>query len=280
MDLHLRVMTPDDIPAGMRLKELANWNQNRGDWERFLAASPEGCFVAEADGRVVGTVATIIFEKRFAWVSMALVDPVMRGQGIGTKLLEQSIAHLDGCHIASMKLDATPQGKPIYEKLGFKSEYGIERWMLKRPDASGSVARAEAPELEEALTLDREVFGADRSGLLRSMAREAPEFVFQTRSGGELTGYAFGRRGSRADQLGPWMARNEASAREILDEFLRRASQKLIFVDVMCDNPWGLPLLRARGFEHSRPFTRMFRGRNDFPGRPDIQVAIMGPEFG
>ena len=31
-----------------------------------------------------------------------------------------------------MKLDATPQGRVLYEKLGFVSEYDIERWMLKR----------------------------------------------------------------------------------------------------------------------------------------------------
>jgi len=280
MDFHLRVMTPGDIPAGMRLKELAGWNQTRGDWERFLAASPAGCFVAEAGSQVVGSVATITYEERFAWIGMVLVDPVTRGRGIGTKLLEQSIKYLDGCQVPSMKLDATPQGKPIYEKLGFKSEYEIERWMLKRPAAPHAAAKAETPELEDALTLDHEVFGADRSGLLRSMACEAPEFVLQARSGGELTGYAFGRRGSRADQLGPWIARDGAAAREMLDEFLRRAFRELIFVDALCDSPWALPLLRARGFEHSRPLTRMFRGRNDFPGRPDLQGAIMGPEFG
>ena len=66
MDISLRMMTPDDIPAGLRLKEIAGWNQTRGDWERFLFASPQGCFVAEADGEVAGTAATISYEGRFA----------------------------------------------------------------------------------------------------------------------------------------------------------------------------------------------------------------------
>src|ERR1700687_2743834 len=45
----LRIMTMADIPAGMRLKEIAGWNQTAADWKRFLEASPEGCFVAAAE---------------------------------------------------------------------------------------------------------------------------------------------------------------------------------------------------------------------------------------
>jgi GNAT superfamily N-acetyltransferase len=118
MDSHLRVMTPDDIPAGMRLKEISGWNQTRGDWERFLTASPQGCFVADISEGVRGTATTISYEGRFAWIGMVLVDPEWRGKGIGTKLLRKAIEHLDGCGLLSIKLDATPQGKPLYEKLG------------------------------------------------------------------------------------------------------------------------------------------------------------------
>jgi GNAT superfamily N-acetyltransferase len=280
MDFHLRVMTSADIPAGMRLKEIAGWNQTRGDWKRFLRASPAGCFVAESEGRVVGTAATIAYEGRFAWIGMVLVDPAARGQGVGTKLLEKTIEYLDGCGIPSMKLDATPQGKPLYEKLGFVSEYEIERWHLRRAPAPNAVPEANPVELEEVLQLDRDIFGADRAVLLRSVAQDAPEFALQTRSEGRLAGYAFGRRGSRADHLGPWVAQDEISARSIFDEFLRRSCQPMVFVDGMRPNPWVIGLVRDHGFEYARPLTRMVRGRNDFPGRPELQCAVLGPEFG
>jgi GNAT superfamily N-acetyltransferase len=280
MDFRIRVMAAADIPEGMRLKEIAGWNQTQGDWERFLAASPAGCFVAETEGGVVGSAATITYGGRFAWIGMVLVDPVMRGQGIGTKLLEKTIEYLDAHGVPSMKLDATPQGKPIYEKLGFKSECEIERWVLRRPAAPLAPALPEPGALDEALALDREVFGADRGELLRSVAREAPGFTLQARSRERLVGYAFGRRGSRADHLGPWVAEDEGPARHLLDEFLRRASQELVFVDAMKQSPWALTLLREQGFQFSRPLTRMVRGSNDFPGRREIQCAILGPEFG
>ena len=79
--MRMRQMTRQDIADGMRLKDLAQWNQTEADWERFLFASPEGCFVAEIDCRVVGTAATIIYEDHFAWIGMVLVDPGLRGHG-------------------------------------------------------------------------------------------------------------------------------------------------------------------------------------------------------
>ena len=99
-----------------------------------------------------------------------------------------------------MKLDATPQGKPVYEKLGFVSEYGIERWMLKHRQGI-NVARNSSTGIEDVLPVDREIFGADRSALLRSLAEAAPGFTRVARQETEVAGYAFGRRGSSADHF-------------------------------------------------------------------------------
>jgi GNAT superfamily N-acetyltransferase len=279
MSFRLRDMTARDIPAGMRLKEIAGWNQTRGDWERFLSLSPRGCFVAETDGEVVGTATTISYEGRFAWIGMVLVDPAQRGLGIGTDLLKQAIQYLDGCGIPSTKLDATPQGKPLYQKLGFVSEYEIERWQWQRAPAPRATVEACAV-TEEVLNQDRDIFGADRSALLRSIAREHPEFVLQIRSQGKLTGYSFGRSGALADHLGPWVAQDESSARDLLSGFLLRSRAEKVFVDAVSSSPWAMKVLQESGFQFSRPLTRMYRGRNDFPGRPELQGAILGPEFG
>ncbi len=279
--MQLRVMTLADIPAGMRLKDIAGWNQTPADWERFLRASPEGCFVMESDGQVVGTATTIPYEGRFAWIGMVLVDPEFRSQGIGTCLLRKTIEYLDARRVPTLKLDATPQGKPIYEKLGFVAEYEIERCKLKRPSETEiSPQPAGHLDLSEILNLDRKVFGADRSELLRSLDRDAPAFTLEIRTQGELAGYALGRRGSRADHLGPWMAKDEAGARQLLEEFLRRSARETVFVDALKSNPLAPTLLRLRGFEFSRPLTRMYRGPNAYRGQHEHLCAILGPEFG
>lgn len=279
MSIRLRLMTSGDVSEGMRLKSIAGWNQTAADWERFLSASPEGCFVAEDTGRIVGTSTTIVYEDRFAWIGMVLVDPAYRGRGIGTRLLEHAIRYLDSRNVPCMKLDATPQGKLLYEKFGFVSEFEIERWMLKRQRDKKAV-QSVPPEIRDAVRLDREIFGADRGSLLRSLAEEAPNFTRVVRHKADVAGYTFGRSGSLADHLGPWMANDGEIAATLLDEFLDVSQREQVFVDCVSRNPWAVPLVKSRGFEFSRPLTRMFRGANEHAGQPGSLCAILGPEFG
>ena len=283
--MNIRIMTADDIPAGVRLKEIAGWNQTETDWQRFLNASPQGCLVAEVNEKVCGTVTTIVFENRFAWVGMVLVDPDFRSRGIGTALLEQAVQYLDNLKIPTIKLDATPQGKPLYEKLGFVSEYEIERWTLRRafpadikpPDWTALLPSELSREI---LEIDREVFGADRSSLLKSLHNEAPEFTILAWADGFVQGYALGRRGAFADHLGPWMSKTSAAAQQLLESFVTRSARDTMIIDRMKANRIAEELLQQSGFSYARTLTRMYRGVNRFPGQPDVLCAILGPEFG
>jgi len=279
MNIKLRAMTFEDIPEAMRLKDAAGWNQTAADWARFLSASPEGCFAAEYRGDVIGTSATIVYEGRFAWIGMVIVDKQYRGQGIGTALLECATRFLDSQRVPTMKLDATPLGKPLYEKFGFVSEYDIERWMLNRTLEENAVKNRPIS-IEDILRIDREIFGASRSTLLRSLAQEASHLALVDQQKGKITGYSFGRLGSRADHMGPWVARDKDVAERLLNSFLLRSSRELIFVDCLRMNPCAVQLVKARGFEFSRPLTRMFRGTNQYAGQLDMLCASLGPEFG
>jgi len=279
MNIRLRTMTFKDIPNALRLKDAAGWNQTVADWTRFISASPEGCFVMECNGDIIGTSATIAYEGRFSWIGMLVVDEQYRGKGIGTALLERAISFLDSQKIPTMKLDATPQGKPLYKKLGFKIEYEIERWMLNR--TVKEIATEYRPvSIEGVMRIDREIFGANRSGLLRSLAQEAPHLALLEQQGGKITGYSFGRLGSRADHMGPWVARSKDVAERLLNLFLSRSSRELIFVDCLRLNPWAVQLVKSRGFEFSRTLTRMYRGANGYAGQTELLCASLGPEFG
>jgi GNAT superfamily N-acetyltransferase len=284
--MRLRIMTEQDVQGGLRLNTFSGWNQTAADWRRFLENSPCGCFVMEHDRKVVGTATSICYENRFAWIGMVLVDTEYRKQGIGTQLLKKAIEYLDDSNIPTIKLDATPQGKPLYAKLGFVEEYEIERWILKRQSGvvltTLGVTRASLSEIrmEQIFRLDKELFGADRSFLLRSLFDETPEFAMAVWENGLPQGYALGRCGLFADHLGPWMARSRAAAENILQEFLSRSSRETLIVDCIKSNPMAVELLGAYGFAPSRPLTRMFRGPNTHPGKPDLFCAILGPEFG
>src|SRR5947209_16196695 len=104
---------------------------------------------------------------------MVLLHPTNRGKGWRTKLLQLAIEYLQNTKIPCIKLDATALGKPLYEKIGFQTEYEIERHTRTRAasrEAPGAghfaLGAVSAEELQMILAEDREVFGADRGQLL------------------------------------------------------------------------------------------------------------------
>jgi len=116
--------------------------------------------------------------------------------------------------------------------------------------------------------------------LLKSLDEDAPEFTAGIWNAGVIEGYAFGRRGSFADHLGPWTARDAGTARQLLETFLAHSSREFVLVDYLKSNAIAGGLLRSFGFSYSRVLTRMYRRSNEHPGRPELLCAILGPEFG
>ena len=174
----LRVMRAGDIPAGLRLCRASGWNQLAPDWERFLAFSPDGCRVALGhSGEVIGSIATLRFGDRFAWIAMVLVDPAHRRAGIGTRLLQEALLLLED--MPAVRLDATPAGFHVYEPAGFREEYPLQRMRRRLFPARlirRSKARDDTPSMSMRLMSDGdldEVFAWDEAGVRRRPARTA-----------------------------------------------------------------------------------------------------------
>jgi GNAT superfamily N-acetyltransferase len=275
-------MTPQDIPAAMRLKELEGWNQTERDWTRYLRFEPEGCFVAVRAGNVCGTTIAQRYGTALGWIGMVLVDPEYRGQGIGSRLLEQGLAFLDRQGIETVKLDSTPEAHSLYRGKGFADEYEIERWGgSATPEARIGLPVMEPQDIGRVCAYDAMVFGADRTRLLTALWQEAPEYTAVIYSGPDVAGYFFGRAGSRARYLGPWVAGGDRElAAQLLAGFLVRAAGERVFVDICARNTDAGSILEAIGFSRLRKLTRMYRGPNRNPGRPSVICGIAGPELG
>src|ERR1044071_5411298 len=123
-----RLLAEPDVAEAMRLKEAAGWNQTEADWRRLLRLHPRGCFAAVVDGSLVATTTTTPYGRALAWVGMVLVDPGFRRRGIARSLVRAGLESLEAEGVATVKLDATPEGATVYEGLGFEAELRIERW--------------------------------------------------------------------------------------------------------------------------------------------------------
>ncbi|RJP21268.1 MAG: N-acetyltransferase [Candidatus Omnitrophota bacterium] len=280
--IQLREMNPNDFPRCQWLREQVGWNQTLTDWQRFLDYDPQGCFVAVSDGIVVGTACTISYEDRFGWIAMVIVDPARQRQGIGKALLYAGFEHLERKGLA-VKLDATPAGKLLYDTIGFVDEYGLARWETNEIVPHASPMPCESltmRDLDDLDAYDAPIFGASRKQVLASYLHHYPELGFTFRDGQKIRGYILAREGTHAFHIGPWAAEDADTARALLDRMIHYRKPQRTFIDIIDPNPHSRSLLESYGFQQQRPFIRMFRGKNDFPGIPELIYGISGPELG
>ena len=278
--IHIRPMTAADLPLGMRLKQQASWNQTEADWQRVLSLEPDGCFVAEVDGRPVGTTATSVFDS-IGWLAMVLVDEAFRGRGIGTQLMRHALAYLDGRGVRTARLDATPLGRPLYEKLGFVAEYELARMegIAAGGAASENVVPVAAEGLDAVCALDLQATGTSRRRLLERLYRERPAAMHSFVTDGTPLGYATARAGTRATQIGPIVARSVAAGEALADAALQRYAGQPVFLDIPTQNTAAMHWAESRGLRVQRHLTRMYRGE-PVSDRPDLLWAGLGPEKG
>lgn len=189
-------------------------------------------------------------------------------------------------------LDATPAGERLYRHYGFVAHYSLARTKVQ-VDAtrigipSGDARPIEGGDFAAVFAEDRRVFGADRSRLLRSLFARAPEcaWIATDASGihgadaSGIHGYTFGRAGHLYSQLGPIVARDSATARNLVSHCLSRQPGRRFAIDVPRSDQEWLPWLISAGFVEERSFVRMFLRGHVHPGIPARQYAICGPEF-
>ncbi len=245
----------------------------------MLALGPDGAFAAWEDGRAVGTTMTIAYGTQLAWIGVVLVDPDYRRRGIALALMQAACDRLQRCGVTTIKLDATPDGRLVYQKLGFVDECLFQRWRLDTPKPQ-SVADVSRGGWNEIAALDTAAFGVDRSALVQAIIADAGLPLVQRDKNGKVTGYASFRPGARASYVGPLVAEDVLTARSLLADALARTGDKPVIVDANVDFAGAVDLLRELGFVWERDLLRMRLGPDTRLSHSPSIFAIAGPEVG
>jgi GNAT superfamily N-acetyltransferase len=271
-----RALEAADIDAACGLVAEAGWNQNAADWRIFVELG-SAMAVKTGDGRLVATAATLPYPSGFGWISMVLVTAAFRRRGIATRLLERCIEQLRAAAMVPV-LDATPAGRAVYQPLGFRDGWPIQRWRRRAPGkapGTNEIRSLEDKDWSQVLSLDALAFGCDRSPLLERLRERSRGFACVL----EGKGFLLGREGRVATQLGPIVADDEACAAALAAHALARLKTPVI-VDALERHGAFADWLAQHGFERERPYTRMVLGRDELFGDPQRTIAIAGPELG
>ena len=86
-------------------------------------------WVAEEDGKIVGTAAILLFEFPPAftnpsgikgYITNMFTVPEYRGQGLASELLKKVLDEARSRGVKNILLAASDMGKPVYKKVGFE----------------------------------------------------------------------------------------------------------------------------------------------------------------
>lgn len=219
--LHIRPFAPEHLADAVRLSRQVGWPHRQQDWAMALAIS-EGV-VALNDRRVVGTACCTRFGD-VALLNMIIVDEAMRGHGLGRRLIAAAMDLAPG---AEMRLVATTDGLPLYEKLGFHAKYRIVQHQGIARTATARVTVREGPvqDVTGLVRMDHAASGLDREALLDRIAAQGDVLLADR-------GFAMVRDFGRGQVIGPVVARDAATARALIAEAVRRNAGAFLRIDL------------------------------------------------
>lgn len=272
LEFQIEPLTEDHISQALQLCRDAGWNQVRRDWERMIGYEPCGCFAATVAGQPVATVTTTRYGHELAWIGMMLVDRRYRRYGIATTLMQKSIEYLKSHHVGSIKLDATPEGELVYQKMGFEVEWTFHRWARGGEPGEMQIQGNNVSLPRSLLELDQLAFGASRDDYLGRLSNDSLVHV-------DASGYGMLRPGSNGIYLGPIAATTQSTADRILTRLLQNVDGQVIW-DVPTPNAGAVQLAETLGFSPVRELKRMRLGDPPAPIDLNLQFGLADPATG
>lgn len=215
----IRRLTLDDLEDCVRLAKDREWGPEQHKWGLlFEVGEAYGIEAPDGDGLAATNVLTCYGDDH-AVISMVLTASRFARRGMARRLMEHV---LERAGDRTVSLHATEYGRPLYEQFGFRvagrSSTGTG---VFTGEPSGRTRPATPDDLGAILALDAEVFGTDRSALLRRM----PGFGEGIRVADG--GYAHRWRNDGTVVIGPVVAQDERTARDLIGDLALDAGGKV-----------------------------------------------------
>jgi len=275
--VHLRPARARDIADVVRTLTLAFGEPLRNDtWQWILGAREGAIFVAERRHEIVGTGAGLLFGAT-GWIGGLGVEPGSRRRGIATRLTNEVVAWLREQGASTLLLQATAQGQPVYEQLGFVADGAYRMWAVpparrtrRTLDGRRGLRPLRASDLDAVLALDRAVTGEDRTLPVRG-AWASGGYVLEEDA--RLRGFHLHTPWGP----GPTVAADPDSGLALLDAAQR--PDESVRVGIPDANAAAVQAMARSGFEEV-PGTQRMRLGPAVKWRPDLVFGVFNPFWG
>ncbi|GAA2946131.1 GNAT family N-acetyltransferase [Streptomyces enissocaesilis] len=247
-DLPVRRLTLRDLTACADLSEDRGWPREEHKWGLLLASGTGyGIDAPEGKGLAAASVLTS-YGPELAAIGMMLVAKRHSRQGVGRRMMRHLVAEAGDIPLT---LHATPDGRPLYEELGFtvtgRAEMVRGHFRPAGPPAEVPTRPATADDLPAILRLDTEVFGLDRTLVLTRLPAFADQIrVAEDKNG--ITGYAAAWPDTHTHVVGPLIARDTQTAKALIAS-LAAGTDRPLRTDIDVRHEELLAWVKACGLE-------------------------------
>jgi len=282
----IRLFSKNDIEFSHKQTENEHWFHNLKTIRRTFTYEPNGCFIAEVNGKRIGHVFSINYGK-VGWIGLLIVDKEHRRSGVGTLLMKHAMSYLLNSGVETIKLEAVPEIANLYRELGFVDEFDSLRFvMINKKDAqltSTSVRPLKKNELSEIAKFDSTYFGANRAKVLRLLYADNPEVCFTSRIGSQIIGYIMCYEVETGYRIGPWVCNPSypPNAKELIVKSLEIIKPTIkLYVGVPALNNMAVKILQDLGFTQYSKSIRMYFGKKLENEHTEGIFSIGGAENG
>ncbi len=271
-NLLIRPLTRDEFDIAIEWAAAEGWNPGLSDADVFWNTDPEGFVGAEYEGELIATGSIVSYGGQFGFMGFFIVKPGKRGEGIGSQLWHYRRDLL----ISRLKEDTAIGMDGVFDMQAWYGRGGFE--FAHRNLRMEGVGRA-VPDSQlhrEIIPLsgvtfaqvneyDRQCFGCERRGFLRSWINMPNSYALGWVSEGQLKGYGVIRPCREGFKIGPLFADDEVVAASLFEALGNHAAGAPIWLDVPEINREAMKLAEENGMKEVFGCARMYLG-----GQPSV----------
>ncbi|MEN6343267.1 MAG: GNAT family N-acetyltransferase [Methanospirillum sp.] len=254
----VRRMRRGELGIAIDLAGDEGWNPGLYDAETFWAADPDGFFVLEDDGRVIGTVSVVRYGDDFAFGGLYVLLPEYRGRGIGYALQQEFTLPYAG--LRNLGIDGVFGMQSRYASAGFLFAYRNVRF----EGSGGGISPAGVIPLEEVsfeavAEYDRPFFPGPREEFLRAFLAQPDAIGYgATTADGDLAGYGLARPCRTGYKVGPLFADKPATAERLFRSLSAAVPGEPLYLDVPEPNGDAIAMAARYGMHEVFGTARMY----------------------
>ena len=262
-------LTAADTHACWQLSQALRWPHREADWQQFITwAKAHGAALAvRADGRLIGCGLAWQWGHEQGSIGMVIVDGAWQRRGIGKRLFKGLLQALEG---RDVMLQATAQGRPLYESLGFAAIGHARQFHghWQPPAEAGPTVSLAADErtrlmqpqdVPALLAYDQRERGLVRPALLQALLAQMDadeRCAVSVDEQGRLCGYGILRRFGRGWVVGPLLADGADCAVALVKRLTQERTGDFIRIDLAAHTR-AFPDSQAQAQAgHDRPSTQ------------------------